>query len=437
MKRHFAVIIPILALAWITGCRSVPTATPPSVAATDTNSVQAPNGSDNDEAYRQVRILTKTMLLIRQNYVDESKVSYSNLVSSALKGMLQSLDPFSQYLEPTAYKELQEETQGKFGGIGIQISIKENTLTVVSPIDDTPAYRAGILAGDKIVEINSNKTDSLDMREAISRLRGPPGTPVAIKILRGGEFKDYALTREEIKIASVKDTRMLDENIGYIRITEYSSPTGPALRKAIEELLSKKMKALVLDQRNNPGGLLSSSIEVSDLFLPKGSVIVSTRGRGATSRQGPARASGPVHFTGFPMAILVNGGSASAAEIVSGALHDNKRAVLVGETTFGKGSVQNIVQIEDGAAARITTAHYYTPSGRCIHEKGIEPDISVPVPPDEWQRVQLKRLSLESPNLLDPKNKPADLDKVTDRQLDRAVDLLKGLLIFQQLKSEG
>jgi carboxyl-terminal processing protease len=374
------------------------------------------------------------MLLVRQNYVDESKVSYSNLVTCALKGMLQSLDPFSQYMEPSAYQELQEETQGKFGGLGIQISIKDNVLTVISPIDDTPAYRAGILPGDRIVEINSNKTDSLNMREAVARLRGTPGTPVSIKVLRGGEFKDYTLIREEIKIASVKGTRMLDEDIGYIRITEFSHPTGPALRKATEELLTKNMKALILDQRNNPGGLLTSSIEVSELFLPQGATIVSTRGRGKAPRQTLAQADGPAHFTNFPMVVLVNGGSASAAEIVAGALHDNKRAVLVGETTFGKGSVQNVVQIEDGAAARITTAHYYTPSGRCIHEKGIEPDISIPVSPEEWQQVQLKRISLETPALLDPKNKPADLDKVTDRQLDRAVDLLKGLLIFQDLK---
>ena len=432
MKMHYILLAPLLALALLTGCRHVPP-TPAQPAVTN----PLPPVSAEDEAYRQVRILTKTMLLIRQNYVDESKVSYSNLVSSAMKGMLQSLDPFSQFLEPVAFKELQEETQGKFGGIGIQISIKDNVLTVISPIDDTPAYRAGLLAGDKIIEINSNKTDSLDMREAVSRLRGQPGTPVVIKILRGGELMDFALTREEIKIASVKGTRMLDERIGYIRITEFSSPTAPALRKAVEELLSKNMKALVLDQRNNPGGLLSSSIEVSELFLPKDTPIVSTRGRGATVRQPTAKAGGTIHFTGFPMVVLVNGGSASAAEIVAGALHDNQRAVLLGETTFGKGSVQNIVQIEDGAAARITTAHYYTPSGRCIHEKGIEPDISVPVPPEEWQRVQLKRLSLETPNLLDLKNTPADLDKVTDRQLDRAVDLLKGLLIFQSLKREG
>jgi carboxyl-terminal processing protease len=369
--------------------------------------------------------------------VDESKVSYSNLVSSALKGMLQSLDPFSQFMEPTAYKELQEETLGKFGGIGIQISIKNNALTVISPIDDTPAFRAGIQPGDRIVEINSNKTDSLDMRDAIARLRGVPGTPVSIKILRGAEFKDFTLVREEIAIASIKGTRMLDDQIGYIRITEFSSPTATALRKAVDELRSKNMKALILDQRNNPGGLLTTSIEVSEMFLPKNAVIVSTRGRGGSARQAPARASGPVHYTDFPMVILVNGGSASAAEIVAGALHDNQRAILVGETTFGKGSVQNVVQIEDGTAARITTAKYYTPSGQCIHEKGIEPDISVPVTPEEWQQVLLKRSSQENPGLLETKTQPADLDAVTDRQLDRAVDLLKGILIFEKQKGEG
>ncbi len=435
MKTYLTLMMPLVAFALATGCKSVPSP-PHSPAPSESNLVQSAQSSE-DEAYRQMRILTKTMLLVRQNYVDESKVSYSNLVTSALKGMLQSLDPFSQFMEPTAYKELQEETQGKFGGIGIQISIKDNTLTVISPIEDTPAFRAGILSGDKIVEINSNKTDTLDMRDAIARLRGLPGTPVSIKILRAGELKDYTLTREEIKIASVKGARMLDDRIGYIRITEFSSPTALALRKAVESLLAKNMKALVLDQRNNPGGLLSSSIEVSDMFLPKGSVIVSTKGRGASSHQAPAKAGGPVHFTDFPMVILVNGGSASAAEIVSGALHDNKRAVLVGETTFGKGSVQNIVQIEDGTAARITTAHYYTPSGRCIHEKGIEPDISVPVPPEEWQQVQLKRVLQETPSLLDPKKQSTDLNNVSDRQLDRAIDLLKGLLIFKDLKNEG
>lgn len=419
----------LLVLVLTTGCRSLP-ATPPAAPP----AAGAATGSD-DEVYRQMRILTKTMLLVRQNYVDESKVSYSNLVTSALKGMLQSLDPFSQYLEPTAYRELQEETKGKFGGIGIQISVKDGVLTVISPIEDTPAHRAGILPGDRIIEINSNKTDSLNLRENISRLRGEPGSSVSIKIRRGEEFRDYTLTREEISISSIKGTRMLDGDVGYIRVTEYSTPTAPALRKAVKELLEKNMKALILDQRNNPGGLLTSSIEVSDMFLPKGAPIVSTRGRGTTASPPPAKAGDKEHFTDFPMVILVNKGSASAAEIVSGALRDNKRAILVGETTFGKGSVQNIVQIEDGAAARITTAHYYTPSGTCIHEKGIEPDISVPVPPEEWQKVQLKRISTESPSMLDPKTLPADLDQVTDRQLDRAIDLLKDLLLSRKSTS--
>lgn len=428
MKRLSLLLFLATLLGGIAGCRSVPPA-PPTV--TPAPPVPESTLAKEDEAYRQIRILTKTMLLVRQNYVDENKVSYSNLVTSALKGMLQSLDPFSQYMEPTAYQELKEETQGKFGGIGIQLGIKDNVLTVIAPMEDTPAFRAGILSGDKIVEINTNKTEKMDMREVISTLRGDPGTKVSLKTLRGNEFKTYTLTREEIKISSIKGTHMLDHDIGYIRITEFSNPTAPALQDALTTLMGKGMKGLVLDLRNNPGGLLTSSIQVSEKFLTKGTLIVSTRGRGASPRQSLAYAGGDIHYTDFPLAILVNGGSASAAEIVSGALHDNKRAILVGETTFGKGSVQNIIPIEDGAAARITTARYYTPSGQCIHEKGIEPDITVPLSPEEWQKVMIKRLDTETPGAIDPKNKPADLDKITDRQLDRATDLLKGILIFR------
>jgi carboxyl-terminal processing protease len=427
MKTSSALLLSAL-LAFAAGCHSLPStpANPPSTAATDQ--------ANEDEAYKQVRILTKTMLLVRQNYVDENKVSYSNLVSAALKGMLQSLDPFSQFLEPVAYKELKEETQGRFGGIGIQLGFKDNMLTVIAPMEDTPAFRAGILSGDKIVEINTNKTERMDLRDVISRLRGEPGTTVSIKTLRGGEFKTHTLTREEIKVSSVKGARMLDSAIGYIRITEFSDPTAPALQEALEKLLAKGMKALVLDLRNNPGGLLTSSIQVSEKFLPKGTVVVSTRGRGTSPREVTTTARGDLHYTDLPLAVLINGGSASAAEIVAGALHDNKRAILVGETSFGKGSVQNIMPVEDGAAARITTAHYYTPSGQCIHEKGIEPDIAVPLAPDEWQKVVLKRIETETPAAVDPKTRPADLDKVTDRQLDRAVDLLKGIMIFQGKK---
>jgi len=436
MKTRSTLLATVLVIAVMTGCRHVspvhPLPHPPAVP----EAVVAPVAKDGeDEAYRQIRIFTKTMLLVRQNYVDENKVSYSNLVTSALKGMLQSLDPFSQYMEPTAYKELKEETQGSFGGIGIQLGFKDNALTVIAPMEDTPAFRAGMLSGDKIIEINTNKVEKMDMRSVISILRGEPGTKVTLRILRAREFKDFSLTREEIKISSIKGTRMLNSDIGYIRITEFSASTAAALQESLDKLLTNGVKGIVLDLRNNPGGLLTSSVQVSEKFLQKGTVIVSTRGRGAASQHATATAGGAVHYTDFPMALLINGGSASAAEIVSGALHDNKRAILVGETTFGKGSVQNVIPVEDGAAARITTARYYTPNGQCIHEKGIEPDILVPVSADEWQKVLIKRRELETPGSLEAKDKPLDFDQISDRQLDRAMDLLKGILIFQGRKS--
>ena len=410
--------------------------TPPAAAPADVMPDKGLDASQtgNDEAYRQIRIFTKTMMLVRQNYVDENKVSYSNLISAALKGMLQSLDPFSQYMEPSAYKELKEETQGSFGGIGIQLGFKDNALTVIAPMEDTPAFRAGILSGDRIVEINTNQTGKMDMRAVIGSLRGDPGSKVNIKILRGREFKDYALVREAIKISSVKGTRMLTPDIGYIRVTEFSLSTATALQEALDKLLTNRVKGIVLDLRNNPGGLLVSSVQVSEKFLPRGALIVSTRGRDTSRQQPPATAGGSVHYTDFPVAILINGGTASAAEIVAGALHDNKRAILVGETSFGKGSVQNVMPVEDGIAARITTARYYTPSGVCIHEKGIEPDILVPVTTEEWQKVMLMRRDIETPGSLDARDKPADFAQITDRPLDRAVDLLKGVMIFQGKK---
>ncbi len=435
MKIQSMILVPVIAIAWLAGCRHL-SPPPPHPHSSSTNAPVAASAMETeDEAYRQIRILTKTMMLVRQNYVDENKVSYSNLVTSALKGMLQSLDPFSQYMEPAAYQELKEETQGSFGGIGIQLGFKDNALTVIAPMEDTPAFRAGVLAGDKITEINTNKTEKMDMRSVVSSLRGQPGTIVSIRILRGRDFKDFTLTREEIKISSVKGARMLSPDIGYIRITEFSASTAAVLQEALDKLMTNGMKGIVLDLRNNPGGLLTSSVQVSEKFLPKGTLIVSTRGRGAAAQQVSSTAGGSIHYTDFPMALLINGGSASAAEIVSGDLHDNTRAMLVGETTFGKGSVQNVIPVEDGAAARITTARYYTPSGQCIHEKGIEPDILVPVSADEWLKVMLKRRELETPGSLDARDKPADLDQMVDRQLDRAMDLLKALLIFQGRKT--
>lgn len=436
----------MLTMAWVlvllplAGCRHLPP--PPAGAsaakAAVTNS-PAPTAAAlrteaEAEAYEQIRLFTKAIMLIRHDYVDGSKVSYSNLVTAALSGMLQSLDPYSQYMEPLDYRDLKEDTQGKFGGIGIQVGVKDNLLTVIAPMEDTPAFRAGILSRDKIIEINDERTDKLSMRDTVHKLRGEPGTSVKLKILRDKEIKEFTLKREVIQVTSVKGARMLEDGIGYIRITEFSEPTARSLRTALEKLASEKMKALVLDLRNNPGGLLTSAIQVSELFLKKGTLIVSTRGRGGIPRQDPAYAGGALNYPDLPMVILINGGSASAAEIVAGALHDNNRAVLVGETTFGKGSVQNVLQIENGSALRLTTARYYTPSGQSIHEKGIEPDIVVPVSSGEWIEVLRKRGFEEAPALMTDQEKKTYADPVPDRPLDRAVDMLKGLLIFESRK---
>jgi carboxyl-terminal processing protease len=289
-----------------------------------------------------------------------------------------------------------------------------------------------MFSGDKIIEINGQRTEALSLADAVQKLRGQPGTKVTLKILRIKEIKEFTLVREVIRVASVKGTRYVADGIGYIRITDFSEPTASMLLDAIRKLSSEQsLKALVLDLRNNPGGLLSSAIRCSELFLEKNSLIVSTRGRGDNPRQVPAFSSGAAHYTLFPMVVLVNGGSASAAEILAGALQDNKRAVLVGEPTFGKGSVQNVIPLEDGFALRLTTARYYTPGGRCIHEKGIEPDVVVPIAMDEWPDILRKRVFIETPNLLPESERPANFDRITDRQLDRAVDLLKGILIFQ------
>jgi carboxyl-terminal processing protease len=442
MKTTYSSSLAIVAtLITLLGCQHLPIpsasssskstqkTTPPAFTSAPPASAETKN---EDDAYRQVRLLTRSLMLIRHNYVDETKVSYSNLMSSALNGMLSSLDPYSQFMEPTAYRELKENIQDSFGGIGIQIGVKDNILTVIAPIEDTPAARAGLLSGDKIIEISGQRTSGLSLTDAVQKMRGKPGTPVTLKIFRGKETKEFSLVREVIHVARVKGTRFVTDGIGYIRITDFSEPTAEALLEAVRKLKTEQpIKALIVDLRNNPGGLLISAINCSELFLKEGTLVVSTRGRGDNPRQLPAYASGHTHFTDFPMAILVNSGSASAAEIMAGALQDNKRAVLVGEPTYGKGSVQNVIQLEDGYALRLTTAHYYTPSGRCIHEKGIEPDIVVPIAMEEWPDLLKKRAFIETPGLLPESEKPANLEQITDRQLDRAMDLLKGILIFQ------
>jgi carboxyl-terminal processing protease len=429
-------------LGWSgSGCRHLaPTAEAQPPAATNTPPSKADEADDqatntvsqaDEDAYRQIQLLTKAMLLIRRNYVDDKNITYKDLVYSALNGMLSSLDPYSQFLEPVGYQQLRDDTTGECGGIGIVLGMKDGALSVIAPIEDTPAFRAGILAGDRITEINGEKTDGFSTQDAVKRMRGGRGTTVRLKLARNRETKEYSLVREMIKIPSVKGTRMLEDGIGYIRITQFSEPTAELLQEALEKLSGQELKALVLDLRNNPGGLLPAAVAVSAKFLPANDLIVTTRGRGGVQYQPPAKAGGRHHYTEFPMAILVNGGTASASEIVAGALQDHKRAFLVGEVTFGKGSVQTVTPVDDGSALRLTTAKYYTPSGRSIHDKGIEPDLVVPVTAEEWQAVLRKRGFIENPELYAEKDKPTDLDQIADRQLERAVDALKGILIFR------
>ncbi len=390
------------------------------------NSAQALAAAD---PYEQMRQLTSAMAIIRQDYVDPDRTDYPSLFHSAVDGMLQALDPYSQYLDSESYQEVKDDTSGEFGGLGIVVGVKDGAMIVIAPMEDTPACRAGILAGDRIAEIDGVRTDSLSLRDGIRKLRGEKGSLVRLRVQREDGVKDVTIVRDVIKLTSVKGTRLLEGRIGYIRITQFSETTSTNLLTAIATLRAKGMQALVLDLRNNPGGLLTAAIETAEQLLPKGAVIVATRRRPGLPNPPPSVAAGRVHLTDFPLAVLINPGSASAAEILAGALQDNRRAVLIGDVTFGKGLVQTILPLDDGSAIRLTTARYYTPAGRMIHETGIEPDILVPVSAEEWNKVQEARAHEE--NQAHPEKSTPETAPQTDRQLDRALDVLTGLLVLQ------
>lgn len=399
-----------------------------------------------DAAYDEIELLAEAMLHIRKNYVTEK--TYKELVHGALDGMLRSLDEYSTFMEPEAYNELQEDTSGKFGGIGIQLGVRNGVLTVIAPIEDTPAFRAGLQSGDRIIEIDGKSTQGLSMRDAVGKLRGQKGTKVTLKVQ--GEQQESArevtLVRDEIDVPSVKGERILRDGIGYVRVTQFAAPTAASLKDALDRLAAKGMKSLILDLRGNPGGLLKSAVDVSELFLKRNELIVSTKGREGVHETTEIRASGGSPHAERPMAILVNRGSASASEIVAGAMQDHGRAILVGDTTFGKGSVQSVIRMrpegkaEDNkavseSAIRLTTAMYYTPSGRLIHNKGIDPDIRVDLPPEEWRKVQVRRAHIENPGSFSDEDKKPYLD-VVDRQMERAADMLAAVTIFSSRKTK-
>jgi len=395
--------------------------------------------------YESLDLFTRVMELVNQKYVD--RVDRQKLIEGALQGMLGSLDDYSQYMEPEIYREMQVETKGEFGGVGIEITLRDGVLTVISPIEDTPAIRVGIHPGDRIVEIEGETTKNITLFDAVKKLRGKPGTPVSIKVMRIGESEllDFTIVRDIIKIESVKDVRMLTDRIGYIRITQFQEKTVDDFDRAMEQLREEGMEGLVIDLRWNPGGLLTSAISLADHFLRKGQLIVETRGRDDQVEMA-ARASGRALYPRIPLVILINEGSASGSEIVAGALRDNYRAVLVGATTFGKGSVQSVLPLPDKAGIRLTTGRYYTAAHRAIQDNGIEPDVIVEMSNEEKKNFFLRKYRLleelesEPPDDADPGSSEDESGFIDDGdedaesepldpQLRSAVDILKGILI--------
>jgi carboxyl-terminal processing protease len=367
--------------------------------------------------------------------VDDNKTSYHDLVTAAMKGMLSSLDPHSQFMDPNDFRDMQDDTRSRFNGLGIEVSMKNGLPTVVTAMEDTPAAKAGILSGDQILRINGTSTERMDLQDAINVLRGPAGAKVSLTLLRPStkEIKEYTLQRAEIKIQSVKGERLLPPEltgpfrIGYIRLIQFNEPTADELSKAIDDLQKQGMQALILDLRNNPGGLLNSAVDVCGQFLPPNTKVVSTQGRVASQQHDYSTSAAIKPRPNFPMVLLINEGSASGAEIVAGALKDLRRAVLVGETTFGKGSVQNVLQLPDGSAVRFTTAKYYTPGRQVIQANGVAPNIRVGLTAEQERALY----ALRNAGNVKPDDE-TNIIKTKDLQMLRAIDALKGVMIYAQ-----
>jgi len=387
----------------------------------------ASKSNDSAATYENLKLFTEVLSIIQSQYVDE--VPPKEVIYGAIKGTLRGLDPHSSFLDPEMYREMQVETSGSFGGLGIEITLKDDVLTVVAPIEGTPAYRAGILSGDRIVKIEGLSTKDMQLTDAVKRMRGKPGSKVTISVVREGwaEPKDFPIIREQIRVQSVKN-QQLEPGIEYIRLRQFQEQTSGDLESALEKYTKDgKIHGLILDLRNNPGGLLTSSVEVTEKFIDSGRLVVYTEGR-VRNQNMRFQANSKRIYADFPMVVLVNQGSASASEIVAGALQDWGRAVVIGTQTFGKGSVQTIIPLSDGSGLRLTTAKYYTPKGRSIHGKGVTPDIIVeqPKPPPP-----VAGAPVEPPPPPPATDNPQELLK-RDVQLQRALDLLKAMKIMDK-----
>jgi len=424
-----------------------------------TISVFAEEEKGNQNAYNKLKVFSEIISLIESNYVET--VKSDTMIEGAISGMVKSLDPHTSYMPPATYKEMQVETTGKFGGLGIEISMRDGILTVVSPIDDTPAFRAGVKAGDKIIKIEDESTLDMTLQDAVSLLRGETGSPINITIFRKNfkAPKEFTIVRDIIKVRSVVH-KLYQTDIGYIKIRSFSKNTSSDLDKALADLEKKGITKLILDVRNNPGGLLNQAVEVTDRFLNRENLIVYTKGR-SNEQNMRFTSHDKVAGVNYPLIILVNGGSASASEIVAGALQDLNRAIVLGTPTFGKGSVQTIIPLSDGSALKLTTARYYTPSGRVIQENGIEPDILVEMEAveeikkkdkdeDSEEKTKLRRFLREKDLKKHLKGKSSiegidenaseelkvkklDEDLKKDNQLQQAVSLLSGWEVMKKM----
>ncbi len=377
------------------------------------------------ESRQKAAEIRDAMALVNAYYVEGEQAELDALTESALEGLVSGLDPYSEFLSFEQFKALDEETRQEFGGIGVQVEMRDEVLTVVAPLNGSPGERAGLLRGDRIVGVDGDSIEGLGITEAVSRLKGRPGTQVAIQLEREGESDplDIDVTRELIQVDNVHGAEMVEDGLGYVRISQFGKRTGEELEEAIDQLIEQGMRGLVLDLRNNPRGLLEAAVEVVGQFVPDGQLVVFTKGRHAVMNEEWYANNSGASYT-FPLVVLVNPGSASASEIVAGALKDSGRAELVGETTFGKGSVQSILPLSGSTGIKLTTAKYYTPGGYVIHDNGIEPDVMIEISPKEEGNLYIQRSRLKTMPL-EEFVKRYEFEPLEDRQLNAALDLLR------------
>lgn len=393
-----------------------------------------------DTAYAQLELLTRAMEIIRQNYVDEKKVTYEQLIEGALEGMLKKLDPHCEYMGRSLIEEMQQAQHDTSEGVGITVALRNGTLTIITVAEDGPAAKAGVMPNDQIIRIGNVSTDAMSTMESMQHLNGKAGEAVRITVMRPGtkHFFDFNLVRAVLQESSVRDAMLLHEKmtspwkIGYVRLTQFTLATAKDLSTELDTLEQLGMQAFILDLRNNPGGLIDSAVAVCGEFLPPQTVVVTTEGRVASQNAPPFRtpARNGKALRQYPMVVLINQGSASGAELVAGALQDLKRAIILGTTSFGKGSVQSILPMKNGAALRLTTAKYYTPGHRTIHENGVVPNIVSALTSDEENKIFHWRASNTTGEA-----RSLDLAKLGDRQLERATDALKGLLVYKEFNA--